>query len=226
MDQDSDSEDDFKEEKEEEESENESIAEGDGSDSDDEVELLPRRPKVVSRKQEESPAQSSRTRIIHAPSKPPPSHRISQTLLDFMTDLQDPSKNDRDWFAVHKNIYDYIQANWLQFTEVCMDAMIERVDDTVAWIPPKELVERIYRDVRFSNDKTPYKKHLSWCMSRNGKKGRFSKYYLSIMGNNQSGLYMGVHEPSKEDLDALRRSILDRTEQGKALISLVSRSAS
>lgn len=138
-----------------------------------------------------------------------------------MIDMQDPLKNDRDWFAVHKSVFDWCHQNWLDFTETCVDTMIERVDDTVAWMPPRDLVERIYRDVRFSNDKTPYKRHLSWCLSRNGKKGSFAKYYLSLMGNDKSGLYAGVYDPSKEDLDTIRRHILNKTAQGRAMQQLV-----
>jgi uncharacterized protein (TIGR02453 family) len=103
--------------------------------------------------------------------------------------------------------------------------MMEKVDDTIAWLPPKTLIERIYRDVRFSNDKTPYKKHVSWCLSRNGRKGNFAKYYLSIAAGG-SGLSAGMYEPSKQDLQTIRENILTNTAHGIALRKLVSTSMS
>jgi len=138
-----------------------------------------------------------------------------------MRDLQDPIKNDREWFAAHKNIYDYIHANWLAFTDTCVEEMIDKADDTIAFMPAKDLVERIYRDVRFSNDKTPYKRHLSWCMSRNGKKGNFAKYYLALSANDKSGLHAGLYEASKEDLQAVREHIINKTGPGRRLRELV-----
>ncbi|MCO5556048.1 hypothetical protein L7F22_009592 [Adiantum nelumboides] len=135
--------------------------------------------------------------------------------------LQDPIKNDREWFAAHKNIYDYIHANWLAFTDTCVEEMIDKADDTIAFMPAKDLVERIYRDVRFSNDKTPYKRHLSWCMSRNGKKGNFAKYYLALSANDKSGLHAGLYEASKEDLQAVREHIINKTGPGRRLRELV-----
>lgn len=108
--------------------------------------------------------------VVAAPREKISKGRVSPHLVGFLKSLKDPAKNDRDWFARHKNIYDYIYANWLQFVEAATEEFMEHVDDTIPWLPPKDLIERIYRDVRFSNDKTPYKTHLSMCLSRNGRK--------------------------------------------------------
>lgn len=139
-----------------------------------------------------------------------------------MRDLQDPRKNDREWFAAHKNVYDYVHQNWLDFTGTCLNEMIDKVDDTIAWMPAKDLVERIYRDVRFSNDKTPYKRYLSWCASRGGRKGNYGKYYMALSANGGSGLHVGLYEPSKEDLQAMRDQIVSKSVHGQALRALVS----
>jgi uncharacterized protein (TIGR02453 family) len=135
--------------------------------------------------------------------------------------MQDPTKNDRDWFAANKPVYDYCYQNWLAFTATCVDEMIDKADDTIAWMQPKDLIERIYRDVRFSNDKTPYKRHVSWCMSRMGKKGPYAKYYFSLSANNKSGIHAGLYEVDRDGLAAVRQQIVEKTAYGQALRELV-----
>lgn len=65
---------------------------------------------------------------------------------------------------------------------------------------------RIYRDVRFSSDKTPYKKSFSFSTSRGGRKGIWAAYHLSISPNNRSLLACGVWQPAKNELASIRHS--------------------
>ncbi len=85
-------------------------------------------------------------------------------MLKFLEDLQ--KNNERDWFARHDAVYRYVWKNFGEFTEAVLNDIMEKVDDTVPWLPTKDLVYRIYRDVRFSNDKTPYKTNLMASFSR------------------------------------------------------------
>lgn len=78
---------------------------------------------------------------------------LSPNVLSFLADLQ--ANNDRDWFARYDAVYRYCWANFGAFAEAVLNDIMEQVDDTVPWLPVKDLVYRIYRDVRFSNDKTP-----------------------------------------------------------------------
>jgi uncharacterized protein (TIGR02453 family) len=66
---------------------------------------------------------------------------------------------------------------------------------------------RIYRDVRFSSDKTPYKKSFSLSTSRGGRKGIWAAYHLSISPNDRSLLACGVWQPGKNELASIRHSI-------------------
>jgi uncharacterized protein (TIGR02453 family) len=78
---------------------------------------------------------------------------------------------------------------------------------------------RIYRDVRFSSDKTPYKKSFSMSTSRGGRKGIWAGYYLGISPNGHSLLAAGVWQPGKDELATMRQNILHSPEKLRDCIS-------
>jgi uncharacterized protein (TIGR02453 family) len=100
-----------------------------------------------------------------------------KNILHFLRELQ--KHNDRTWFADHKG--DYLQAQ-AKFNALVDDVIkeIARYDPTVAGLTAKDCTYRIYRDVRFSDDKSPYKTHLGAYICRGGKKSGFSGYYFQI----------------------------------------------
>ena len=83
-------------------------------------------------------------------------------MLDFLTALK--VNNDRQWFGVHKEEYNDIRRQCLEEVGVLI-AEIERFDTHLAGVAPEQCVYRIYRDIRFSADKSPYKTHFG--VSRN-----------------------------------------------------------
>lgn len=107
--------------------------------------------------------------------------------------------NNRDWFAEHKSIFIEAQNNAKElYAEIRNN--LEKHDEI-----EKFKLFRIYRDVRFSKDKTPYKPHFSGSFSRLGKHLR-GGYYLRIRPG-ESFLAGGFWEPNKEDLFRLRKEI-------------------
>jgi uncharacterized protein (TIGR02453 family) len=78
---------------------------------------------------------------------------------------------------------------------------------------------RIYRDVRFSSDKTPYKKGFSMTTSRGGRKGNFAAYHLSISPNGRSLLAGGIWMPDKEMIAAIRARLLSNPQDFRSVIS-------
>ena len=107
--------------------------------------------------------------------------------------------NNRDWFAEHKPIFIEAQNNAKElYTEVRNN--LEKHDEI-----EKFKLFRIYRDVSFSKDKTPYKAHFAGSFSRLGKHLR-GGYYLRIRPG-ESFLAGGFWEPNKEDLFRLRKEI-------------------
>ena len=80
--------------------------------------------------------------------------------------------------------------------------MIE-VDDTIPDLPSKDIIFRIYRDVRFSNDPTPYKTHFAAAWSRTGRKGNYAHYYMHIAPGD-CFVGGGIWMPEKDRLAVLR----------------------
>jgi uncharacterized protein (TIGR02453 family) len=120
--------------------------------------------------------------------------------------LQDLHKNNnRDWFADEKETYLEAQQNAKKvFAAIHLN--LQKHDEI-----EKSKMMRIYRDVRFSKDKTPYKAHFANSYARLGKELR-GGYFLRIRPG-ASFLAGGFWEPSKEDLFRIRKEIeLDASE--------------
>lgn len=120
--------------------------------------------------------------------------------------LQDLHKNNnRDWFAAEKETYLKAQQNAKDVFAVML-LNLQKHDEI-----EKSKMMRIYRDVRFSKDKTPYKEHFANSYARLGKELR-GGYFLRIRPGT-SFLAGGFWEPSKEDLFRIRKEIeLDASE--------------
>tara|TARA_B110000902_G_scaffold120139_1_gene140886 strand:- start:1466 stop:2140 length:675 start_codon:yes stop_codon:yes gene_type:complete len=129
--------------------------------------------------------------------------QFEKSTFKYLQDLQ--KNNNRDWFADHKETYLIAQQNAKEvFAEI--NANLQRHDEI-----EKSKMMRIYRDVRFSKDKTPYKAHFANSFSRLGKELRAS-YFLRIRPG-ESFLAGGFWEPNKEDLFRIRKEIeLDASE--------------
>mgnify|MGYP005985985337 FL=1 len=129
--------------------------------------------------------------------------QFEKSTLQFLTNLE--QNNDRDWFTEHKPRFVEIQNDVKKlFSE--MQVNLEKHDEI-----EKMKIYRIYRDVRFSKDKTPYNPRLAVSFSRLGKQLR-GGYFLQIKpGGTMIG--GGFWQPEKEDLLRIRKEIeLDATE--------------
>ena len=134
--------------------------------------------------------------------------KIQKTTLDFLTTLKE--NNNRDWFNEHKAAFLKEQTNAKDFYHAIMDNLNKH--DVIE----KFKLFRIYRDVRFSKDKTPYQPHFAGSFSRSGKELR-GGYYLRIRPG-ESFLAGGFWAPNKEDLFRIRKEFeFDDTEIRKIL---------
>ena len=131
-----------------------------------------------------------------------------EQVLDFLNQLK--NNNNRDWFNTHKSTYHEIQKEARKFYE-SVQLKLEQHDDI-----EKLKMFRVYRDVRFSKDKTPYNHHFAGSFTRSGKRLR-GGYYLRIRPG-ESFLAGGFWEPNKEDLFRIRKEIeISDTELRKIL---------
>lgn len=104
-------------------------------------------------------------------------------IIDFLRELQ--QNNNRVWFNEHKADYLHVQARFNSF----VDELIKELalfDTSIVGLQAKDCVYRIYRDTRFSADKTPYKIHMGAFICPGGKKSGFSGYYFHV-GTGGSG---------------------------------------
>ncbi|KAK9451189.1 uncharacterized protein V1518DRAFT_412789 [Limtongia smithiae] len=118
------------------------------------------------------------------------------------------ANNERTWFWDHEADYRAAKSDFDSFVEVLGERIME-IDETVPHLPLKDVVFRIYRDIRFTNDKTPYKPYLSAAFSRTGRSGYYAHYYVHI---EPGACHLGAgvwHLAScnPQGLQALRRHI-------------------
>ena len=78
-------------------------------------------------------------------------------IIDFLRDLS--CNNNKEWFAVNKQRYQTMLARWYDFCGELIEA-IGQFDPDIAHLSVKDCTYRIYRDTRFSADKSPYKTHF------------------------------------------------------------------
>ena len=120
---------------------------------------------------------------------------LSKNVLGFLSRLK--KNNNREWFNANKKEFKEVQTEAKSFYEDLMEAM--KAHDDIE----KLKMFRIYRDVRFSKDKTPYQPHFAGSFSRAGAHLR-GGYYLRIRPG-ESFIAAGFWEPNKEDIFRIRK---------------------
>ncbi|ORY12291.1 hypothetical protein BCR34DRAFT_563868 [Clohesyomyces aquaticus] len=129
---------------------------------------------------------------------------IHPNTMLFLKDLA--ANNDRQWLKMHDLDYRAALQDFTTFLEKLTEKVIE-ADETVPELPVKDIIFRIYRDVRFSKDQTPYKPHFSAAWSRTGRKGPYAGYYVQIQPGGKSFVGGGLWQPGAQPLALLRRDI-------------------
>lgn len=130
-------------------------------------------------------------------------------IFKFLKDLA--AHNDRAWFQEHRAEYDAAFGVFEDFLGLTL-ARISSFDETMKHVGVKECTYRIYRDTRFSPDKTPYKTHFGGYMNARGKKANHCGYYLHF----EPGRCMiggGSLDLPSPVLKAVRRSIYDHIDE-------------
>jgi len=125
--------------------------------------------------------------------------------------------NDREWFEARRTTYERaLKAPMLALVEEINASMIDFASEHVR--PPHKVAMRIYRDIRFSPNKQPYKTHLSAWWSRRGmEKTSGGGFYLQI-SPQQVMIAAGVYMPEREQLLALRRWMSAHHESYRATL--------
>ncbi len=140
---------------------------------------------------------------------------IQPFVYEYLNDLS--QNNNREWFMANKNRYEAARADFLEFVEALIPE-IYKIDPSIGMQKAQNCIYRIYRDLRFSPDKTPYKTHFAVYIATGGVKqhGR-PGYYLHIQ-NGESAFGGGIFMPSPELLDAIRKEIYYNIDTFKGII--------
>jgi uncharacterized protein (TIGR02453 family) len=129
---------------------------------------------------------------------------IKQSTFDFISELIE--NNDRVWFADNKDRYDEAKENINGFAGQILEET-KKFDTSISPdLSAKKCVMRIYRDIRFSKDKTPYKNNFGIGISSSGKSGNTPGYYIQIQPDNNF-IAGGLWVPESTQLKSIRQEI-------------------
>lgn len=131
-------------------------------------------------------------------------------ILSFLKELS--ANNNREWFETHRPTYLEIKKKVEDMTQTLIDG-IAKFEPTASALRPADCLYRIYRDTRFSPDKTPYKNHIGIYINPfGGKKSELAGYYLHIQPGNML-VGGGLWCPTPEILREVRSAIYGDTEE-------------
>lgn len=134
-----------------------------------------------------------------------------QAVFQFLTGLKE--NNNKEWFNDHRKEYDEAKEQMLFLTDVMIQE-IRRFDSDVPALNAKDCLFRIFRDVRFSKDKSPYKTNMGSFIAPGGRKSELGGYYIH-MEPGASFIGGGVWCPAPDVLRAIRQEIYESPESFK-----------
>lgn len=140
--------------------------------------------------------------------------QIHKETLQFLRDLK--KNNNRDWFNAHKEIYTTASENFISFIQSLIDE-VAAFDKSIAGIEAKHTIFRIYRDTRFSKDKTPYKTHFAASLMGKDSSCGVAGYYMHFEPG-ATFLAGGVHMTEPDIMRSIRQEI---GREGKSFLKII-----
>jgi len=141
--------------------------------------------------------------------------RIHPNTLEFLRELK--RNNKREWLKFHDAPFRQAEKDFQTFVEK-LGNKICKIDPTIPDLPVKDVIYRIHRDMRFTNDPTPYKTYFSVTWSRTGRKGPYAHYYLHIQPGEESFCGGGYFGCDSETLACMREDIDTQSHQFKSVL--------
>lgn len=136
------------------------------------------------------------------------------SILDFLKQIA--SHNNREWFAAHRGEYEAARTAFEDMVQQVINR-IASFDESVRHVQVKDCTYRFYRDTRFSDDKSPYKRHLGAYVNAHGKKSYHSGYYFHL----EPGACMlagGSYCLPPDILRAVRQSVMDEIDEFRSIV--------
>ena len=136
-------------------------------------------------------------------------------VLRFLTDLG--KNNNRPWFEEHRPAYEQAKGLFEDFVDELILGL-GAIED-LRGVTAKDCVMRIFRDLRFSKDKSPYKTGMSASIGPGGRKSYRFQYYLHLEPHNASMIAGGLHEPESAQINKFRAAISRSPRKFKAIVA-------
>jgi uncharacterized protein (TIGR02453 family) len=141
---------------------------------------------------------------------------IQQPTFDFLEKLA--QNNNKTWFDANRTAYESARKDIISFADLLIKGISEFDAEVAnANIDPKSTISRINRDVRFSNDKSPYKTNFFVLVNAGGRKSYKAGYYIEIRPNG-SFIGGGAYMPMPEDLAKFRQEIDYNFNEWKGIV--------
>lgn len=129
---------------------------------------------------------------------------LQATTIRFLKNLR--KNNNKPWFDAHKEDYLAAKADFESLVEKVI-AEYSKTDPSIAGLQVKDSVFRIYKDVRFSKDKTPYKPNFAASFNKGGKKVHLPGYYLHVEPGDRCFCGGGIWMPEAPEMKKIRQEI-------------------
>ena len=139
---------------------------------------------------------------------------ITKETFQFLKEVK--KNNNREWFNTNKDKYLAANDNFIAFTQTLINE-VAKFDKSIAGLDAKSTVFRIYRDTRFSKDKTPYKTFFAAALMGKEKGNGVAGYYFHMEPGN-SMLVGGVHATEPKALKEIRHEI---SANGKEFLKII-----
>jgi len=127
--------------------------------------------------------------------------------------------NNRDWFHANKALYIQARQEFEQLIDIVI-AICRDVDPEIDVVSANECIFRIYRDVRFSKSKLPYKTNFGAFIAKGGRKSPFAGYYVHLEPDG-SFVGGGAYRPESKYLRAIRNEIFENVEEYLGILNSV-----
>lgn len=141
---------------------------------------------------------------------------LQPSTLKFFKSLQ--LNNNKGWFDEHKTEYQQAKSDFESLVQQLIDGLSKQ-DPSIQGLQVKDSVFRIYKDVRFSKDKTPYKTHFGASFQIGGKKASTAGYYFHMEPGNKSFAGGGIWMPAAPELKKIRQEIDYNFKEFEQIIS-------
>ncbi len=129
---------------------------------------------------------------------------LQRSTLKFLKDLR--QHNNKPWFDENKAHYQQAKEDFETLTRQLIDGLA-RIDPAMEALQVKDCVFRIYKDVRFSKDKIPYKTNMGAYFAKGGKKSPYAGYYFQLEPGGNSFVAGGLWMPEAPALKKVRQEI-------------------